>query len=73
MVVIRTVQIFDNAGALEGVAATVTDITREAEPAKRQIVAESLVMREMLSLSAESRSVKQVRYWSRARTAPAKI
>jgi PAS domain S-box-containing protein len=49
MVVIRTVQLFDDAGALEGVVATVKDITEEAEPAKRQIVAESQAMREMLN------------------------
>jgi transcriptional regulator with PAS, ATPase and Fis domain len=49
MVVIRTVQLFDDAGALEGVVATVKDITEEAEPAKRQIVAESQAMRELLN------------------------
>jgi PAS domain S-box-containing protein len=49
MVVIKTVQLLDDAGALEGVVATVKDITEEAEPAKRQIVAESQAMREMLN------------------------
>jgi PAS domain S-box-containing protein len=48
MVVIKTVQLFDDSGALEGVVATVKDITEEAEPAKRQIVAESPAMLEML-------------------------
>jgi PAS domain S-box-containing protein len=48
LVVIRTVQLLDDAGAVEGVVATVKDITEEAEPAKRQIVAESQAMREML-------------------------
>ena len=38
MVVIRTVQLLDHTGALEGVVATVKDITQAAEPAKRQIV-----------------------------------
>ncbi len=48
LVVIRTVQLLDDAGAVEGVVATVKDITEEAEPAKRQIVAESQAMREMM-------------------------
>jgi hypothetical protein len=39
--VIRTVQIFNDAGTLEGVVATVKDVTAEAEPAKRRIIAES--------------------------------
>jgi two-component system response regulator AtoC len=46
--VIRTVQIFNDAGALEGVVATVKDITAEAEPAKRRIIAESQAMRDVL-------------------------
>src|SRR5271165_1790406 len=33
LVVFRTVQLMDSAGALEGVVATVKDITEEAEPA----------------------------------------
>ena len=41
MVVIRTVQLLDDAGDLEGVVATVKDITEEAEPSKRQVIAES--------------------------------
>jgi PAS domain S-box-containing protein len=49
MVVIRTVQIHDEAGALEGVVATVKDITEEAEPSRRQIIAESQAMREVLA------------------------
>jgi PAS domain S-box-containing protein len=49
MVVIRTVQVRDDAGALEGVVATVKDITEEAEPAKRQIIAESQAMRDVLA------------------------
>ena len=48
MVVIRTVQIFNDAGALEGVVANVKDITAEAEPAKRRIIAESQAMRDVL-------------------------
>src|SRR5579883_1005249 len=49
MVVIRTVQIFGETGALEGVVATVKDITEEAQPARRQIIAESQAMREVLA------------------------
>ena len=49
MVVIRTVQLLDPAGDLEGVVATIKDITEEAEPSKRQIIAESPVMLELLS------------------------
>jgi PAS domain S-box-containing protein len=49
MVVIRTVQIFDQSGAVEGVVATVKDITDEAEPAGRQIIAESQGMREVMA------------------------
>jgi PAS domain S-box-containing protein len=48
MVVIRTVQLTNGHGELEGVAATVKDITEEAEPSKRQVIAESQAMREML-------------------------
>jgi PAS domain S-box-containing protein len=49
LVVIRTVQVRDEAGKLEGVVATIKDITEEAEPAKRQIIAESQAMREVLA------------------------
>jgi PAS domain S-box-containing protein len=49
MVVMRTVQLLDADGALEGVVATVKDITEEAEPAGRQIIAESQAMREVLN------------------------
>jgi two-component system, NtrC family, response regulator AtoC len=48
MVVIRTVQLKDEAGALDGIVATVKDVTEEMEPAKRQIIAESHAMRELL-------------------------
>jgi PAS domain S-box-containing protein len=49
MVVIRTVQLFDQDGSLEGVVATIKDITEEAEPSSRQIIAESPAMLELLS------------------------
>ena len=49
MVVIRTVQILDDEGSLEGVVATVKDVTDEIEPSRRQIIAESQAMREVLA------------------------
>ena len=49
MVVIRTVQLRNDHGDLEGVAATVKDITEEAEPSHRQVIAESQAMREVLA------------------------
>jgi two-component system response regulator AtoC len=49
MVVIRTMQLVDDHGELEGVVATIKDITEEAEPSKRQVIAESLAMREVLN------------------------
>src|SRR5579871_4644558 len=49
MVVIRTVQLLDHRGEVEGVVATVKDITEAAEASKRQIIAESQAMREVLN------------------------
>lgn len=49
MLVIRTVQLFNDTGALEGVVATVKDVTEETEPARRQIIAESQAMRDVLN------------------------
>jgi len=49
LVVMRTVQLLDAFGVLEGVLATVKDITDEAEPRGRQIIAESPAMREVLN------------------------
>ncbi len=49
MVVIRTVQLLDDAGDLEGVIATIQDITEAAEPSRRQIIAESPAMLELLN------------------------
>ena len=48
MAVIRTVQLFDKSGVLAGVVATVKDITEETEPVRRQMVAESQAMLELL-------------------------
>src|SRR5260370_38434597 len=40
---------FDDAGKLEGVVATIKDITGEAAPQKREIIGESPVMREVMT------------------------
>jgi two-component system response regulator AtoC len=47
--VMRTNQMFDDAGALTGVVATIKDITEEAAPQKREVIAESPGMREVLN------------------------
>ena len=49
MVVIRTVPLLDESGAVEGVVATVKEITEEAETSRREIIAESQAMREVLN------------------------
>jgi two-component system, NtrC family, response regulator AtoC len=49
MVVIRTAQLLDQGGKLEGVVATIKDITEEAQPDKRRIIAQSPAMLELLS------------------------
>ena len=49
MVVIRTVQLLDKAGDVEGVVATIKDITEEAQADKRQIIAKSHAMLQLLS------------------------
>jgi len=49
MVVIHTVQLRDQAGDLEGVVATIKDITEEAQLDKRQIIAESPAMLSLLA------------------------
>ena len=49
LVVIRTVQLLDDNGQLEGVVATIKDITEEAEPSRRQVIAESQAMREVMN------------------------
>lgn len=48
LVVMRTSQVFDESGHLSGVVATIKDITDEAAPDKRAIIAESPAMREVL-------------------------
>jgi len=49
LAVIRTSQLFGDDGRLEGVVATIKDITEEAAPQKREVVAESPAMREVLN------------------------
>ena len=49
LVVMRTNQMFDEAGTLTGVVATIKDITEEAAPQKREVIAESPGMREVLN------------------------
>jgi len=48
MVVIRTAALRDDANALEGVVATIKDITEESHPVVRRIIAESQAMRDLL-------------------------
>jgi PAS domain S-box-containing protein len=49
LVVMRTNQMFDGEGHLTGVVATIKDITEEAAPQKREVIAESAPMREVLN------------------------
>jgi two-component system response regulator AtoC len=49
LVVMRTAQVFDDEGALSGVVATIKDITEEAAPQKREVIAESPAMVEVLN------------------------
>jgi PAS domain S-box-containing protein len=49
LVVMRTSQMFDEAGNLTGVVATIKDITEEAAPQKREVIAESPGMREVMN------------------------
>jgi PAS domain S-box-containing protein len=48
MFVVKTVQIPDGEGGLEGVVATVKDVTSETEPARNEIVGESQAMQDLL-------------------------
>ena len=49
LVVMRTNQMFNDAGDLTGVVATIKDITEEAAPQKRAVIAESPSMREVMN------------------------
>jgi two-component system response regulator AtoC len=48
LVVMRTTQMFDADGQLNGVVATIKDITEEAAPQRREVIAESAAMREVI-------------------------
>jgi len=49
LVVMRTNQMMDEEGQLSGVVATIKDITEEAAPRKREVIAESPPMREVMN------------------------
>ncbi len=49
LVVMKTNQMFDGDGQVTGVVATIKDITEEAAPQKREVIAESAPMREVLN------------------------
>ncbi len=49
LAVIRTTQLFSGDGSLEGAIATIKDITDEVSPEKREVIAESPSMREVLN------------------------
>jgi PAS domain S-box-containing protein len=49
LAVIRTAQLVGGNGRVDGVAATIKDITDEAAPQRREVIAESSAMREMLN------------------------
>ncbi|MBI4892971.1 MAG: sigma 54-interacting transcriptional regulator [Acidobacteria bacterium] len=48
LVVIRTSHLYREDGSMEGVAATIKDVTAEVEPQKREIIADSAGMREVM-------------------------
>jgi len=49
LVVMRTTQMLDSEGRMEGVVATIKDVTEEAAPQKREVIAESPPMREVMN------------------------
>jgi PAS domain S-box-containing protein len=49
LVVMRTTQMFDDEGQLSGVVATIKDVTEESAPQKREVIAESAPMRDVLN------------------------
>jgi two-component system, NtrC family, response regulator AtoC len=49
LVVMRTNQMYDEAGDLTGVVATIKDITEEAAPQKREVIGDSGPMREVMN------------------------
>ena len=49
LVVMRTTQMYDDDGQLSGVVATIKDVTEESAPQKREVIAESVAMRDVLN------------------------
>ena len=49
LVVMKTSQMFDEAGTVTGVVATIKDVTEEAAPQKREVIADSGPMREVMN------------------------
>jgi PAS domain S-box-containing protein len=49
LAIIRTTQVFNSNGEPEGTIATVTDITEEMAPQKREVIAESPLMRDVMN------------------------
>jgi PAS domain S-box-containing protein len=49
MVVMKTAQMLDDKGRLTGVVATIKDITEQASPERREVIAESPGMREVMN------------------------
>jgi two-component system response regulator AtoC len=49
LVVMKTTQMFDEGGHLSGVVASIKDITEEASPQRREVIADSPCMREVLN------------------------
>ena len=49
LVVMKTSQMYDDAGQVAGVVATIKDVTEEAAPQKREVIAESASMREVMN------------------------
>ncbi|MBS1854003.1 MAG: sigma 54-interacting transcriptional regulator [Acidobacteria bacterium] len=49
LVIMKTSQVFDDEGQVAGVVATIKDITEEAAPQKREVIAESPPMREVMN------------------------
>jgi transcriptional regulator with PAS, ATPase and Fis domain len=49
LVVMRTTQMYDDDGRMTGVVASIKDVTEEAAPQKREVIAESAGMREVMN------------------------
>jgi PAS domain S-box-containing protein len=73
LVVMRTTQMFEADGRLEGVVATIKDITEEAAPQKREVIAESPPCAKCSISCAAWPPAKPPPSCSKARTAPARI